>query len=57
MSCYCHTCNKYYHPLGIMSHRAAHRRRNQDCKITYTNGDIWLHQFATKPKGKTNDKS
>lgn len=34
-TCYCHTCGRWFHYMGINSHRAAHRRRAEDCKITY----------------------
>jgi len=44
---YCHTCERYFDPLGIASHRAAHRRRNETCRITYTNGDTYIHEFGT----------
>ncbi len=43
--CYCHTCKRWFHSLGIASHRAAHRRRHQSVKITYTNGDTYRHDF------------
>jgi len=32
-SCYCETCDKHFHPLGIATHRAMHRRNKQDCVI------------------------
>lgn len=35
-ACYCHACARYFHSLGIMSHRAAHHRRGEAVKITYT---------------------
>lgn len=38
-TCYCHTCDKRFHYLGINSHRAAHRRRGEKCTITYTYGN------------------
>lgn len=43
---YCHTCGKHYHYLGINSHRAMHRRKNEDCRITYTYGDTYLFEFS-----------
>ena len=45
-NCYCHTCKKAYHYLGITMHRAGHRKRNEYCKITFTNGDTrsWDYQ-------------
>ncbi len=45
-SCYCHTCDKSFNYLGIARHRAAHRDRKEDCKITYTNGDTYLYEYA-----------
>lgn len=45
-NCYCHTCQKDFHYLGIMSHKAAHRRRKEDCRITYTYGDTYNFKFS-----------
>ena len=42
-TCYCHTCGRWFHYLGIAKHRQAHQKRGQDCKVTYTNGDTWTH--------------
>ena len=47
-NCYCHTCNKYFHYLGIARHRAKHRDKKEDCKITYTYGDTFLYKFSEK---------
>jgi len=47
-NCYCHTCEKYFHYLGIARHRAAHRARQEDCRIEYTNGDTYRHNFKRK---------
>ena len=44
--CYCHTCKKHYHYLGINSHRAAHRRRRETCTITYTTGKTLTFNFG-----------
>ena len=44
--CYCHTCDKWFHHLGIASHRASHRQRLQDCEITYANGETFTHDFS-----------
>ena len=44
----CHTCNKHYHYLGIAKHRAMHRKKMEDCVITYTNGDTFNHLFSKK---------
>lgn len=50
-TCYCHTCNESFHYLGINSHRAMHRRRKQDCEITYTHGDTHYFPFSEKRSG------
>lgn len=51
MSCFCHTCNRVFHPLGIASHRAAHRDKYQDCEITFSNGDRRRWEYSKrKPK-------
>lgn len=44
--CHCHTCAKDFHSLGIMSHRAGHRNRNEDCKITFTYGNTVTYNFS-----------
>lgn len=45
-NCHCHTCGKDFHYLGITRHRAMHRERREDCKITYTHGDTWIHKYS-----------
>ena len=53
--CYCHTCKRSFHYLGINSHRAAHRRKREDCEITYTNGDRHKFRFSQQqPVSPTN---
>lgn len=47
-NCYCHTCARDIHYLGINSHRAAHRRRFEDCKITFTYGDTYTFAFSER---------
>lgn len=47
-NCYCHTCNKAFHRLGIMSHRAMHRRKKENCKITFTYGNTHSYDYAEK---------
>lgn len=42
-NCYCHNCDRWFHYLGIASHRAAHQVRGEECKITYTNGETYVH--------------
>lgn len=46
--CYCHTCGKDFHSLGIMSHRAAHRRRKENCKITFSNNDTYTYKYGKR---------
>lgn len=48
--CYCHTCEKPFHYLGIARHRTMHRDKYEDCEITYTNGDTYLHKFSNRDK-------
>ena len=48
MSCYCHTCKKDFHPLGIMRHRAMHRDKYQDCEITFTHGDRRRWEYSKR---------
>ena len=44
--CYCLTCDRDIHHLGIMSHRAAHRRRNEDCTIEFSDGRTVSYNFS-----------
>jgi hypothetical protein len=46
--CYCHTCDKYFHYLGITRHRAMHRDRHEKCKITFTHGDTYSWDYRIK---------
>ncbi len=43
--CYCHTCDRWFNYLGIASHRAGHRRRKENCKITYTSGETSKYNY------------
>lgn len=45
--CYCVTCDREIHHLGIMSHRAAHRRRSENCTIEFSDGRTVEYTFAT----------
>jgi hypothetical protein len=45
-TCYCHTCDRWFHYLGIARHRAAHRDKKETCKITYTNGETYLYKYG-----------
>lgn len=44
-NCYCFTCAKWFHSLGIARHRAMHRDRNETCEIEYSDGTIKRHSF------------
>ena len=45
-NCTCHTCGKDFHYLGITRHRAMHRDKKEDCKITYTHGDTYQYHYG-----------
>ena len=45
-NCFCYTCNKAFHYLGITRHRAMHRDKKEDCDIEYTNGDRYDHKYS-----------
>ena len=47
-TCYCHTCEKPFHYLGIARHRTAHKEHKEYCEITYTNGDTYCHKYGEK---------
>ena len=47
-NCYCHTCKKGIHYLGITRHRSMHRDKMEDCEITYTHGDTYLHEYSQR---------
>lgn len=44
--CTCLTCDRDIHHLGIMSHRAAHRRRLEDCRIVFSDGRTLNYMFS-----------
>jgi len=44
--CYCYGCQRWFHYLGIASHRAIHRRKKEDVMIKYSKGDTYLHKFS-----------
>jgi hypothetical protein len=48
--CYCHTCKKSFNHLGIARHRAFHRDKRENCKITYSSGNTYLHIFSDSTK-------
>ena len=53
--CYCHTCDREFHSLGIARHRAMHRERSEDCEILYSDGAIYKHSFAARAGGSVCD--
>ena len=46
--CHCHTCRKDFHFLGIARHRAMHRDKKENCKITYTHGDTYAYSYLVE---------
>ena len=44
--CICLTCGRDIHHLGIMSHRAMHRRRKEDCAIVFSTGVTKKYSFG-----------
>lgn len=46
--CYCYTCRKYFHRLGIARHRAMHRDKKERCQIMFTSGSVIIYAFDTK---------
>lgn len=51
-NCYCHTCEKDFHYLGITMHRLGHKNRKEKCKITFTHGDTYSWDFTNKKNDK-----
>lgn len=49
-NCYCYTCKKDFHYLGIARHRAMHRDKKQDCKIMFTNGNVGCWSYSKRRK-------
>ena len=47
-TCYCHTCEKAFHYLGIARHRAKHRENKEDCEIMFSNGDIYKWNYSKR---------
>jgi len=52
--CFCYTCGRYFNYMGIARHRSMHRDKKEDCKIRYTNGDVFLYAFSDR---KENDNT
>jgi len=55
-NCHCYTCKKDFHYLGITRHRAMHRSKRENCKIGYTNGDIYDHNYNEPHQEKEETK-
>ncbi len=51
-NCFCHTCNKDFHYLGITRHRAMHRDKREYCEITYTGGKTYIHDYSGKKENQ-----
>lgn len=50
--CYCYTCSKAMHHLGVARHRAMHREKKTDCKIKFSGGQIFSWSYAPPPNQK-----
>lgn len=46
--CFCHTCGIEVHSLGIMPHRVKHKRKKEDCEITFTYGNKVKYNYSEK---------
>ena len=44
--CYCYTCDRDFHYMGISRHRAMHRDRKEDCKIMFSNGRVSIYRYG-----------
>lgn len=44
-NCYCLTCKKELHHMGVAMHKTMHRRKKENCKIRYTSGDVCLFEY------------
>lgn len=53
-NCYCHTCKKDFHYLGIARHRAMHRDKKEDCVISFTNDKKYRYEYGeqVEPQSK-----
>lgn len=47
-NCYCYTCRKQFHHLGIMRHRSMHKDKKENCEIGFTDGTIRTYMFEDK---------
>jgi len=56
-TCYCKTCDKYFHPLGIMGHRKSHRTRREDVTIEFTYGNVRTWRYSELPPHATREQA
>lgn len=49
-NCYCHTCKRFFHYLGIANHRKKHTDAGETVEITYTNGNTRVHADKSRAK-------
>ncbi len=54
-TCYCVTCDKALHPMGVAGHRAMHKRRKQNCTIQVTSGKTFTWRYGEKPTPPASD--
>ena len=50
--CFCYTCNKRFDSLGIARHRSMHRDKKEKCRIIYSTGKCYIHDFRDEKKVK-----
>ena len=53
-NCYCHTCKKSFHYLGIARHRAKHRDKKENCEISFTNGNTYKWNYNGRKENEKN---
>lgn len=49
-SCYCYTCDRYFHAMGIARHRAGHRDREEYCKIRFAYGNVMSWDYRDEKR-------
>jgi len=49
-TCYCYTCGRMFHYLGIARHRAMHRDKMEVCTIEYSDGEISTYWWTNDLK-------
>ena len=54
-TCYCHTCRRRFHSMGIARHRAMHRDKREDCTIRFTSGDTYTWRYSTLEQEEESD--